>query len=160
VAQRLGHPSRSSVSADDAVAAVSCEAAQGAQGQSRAYPRSDRTDGRLGLVDQRRALDHGGAAVADRQGRARRAHLVNKTPMPHPMHLHGHKFQMVEVDGRRFPGAVRDTVLEPPARRVVAADANNPGLWSIAICSTTPMPRCSRPCGTAVRVIRESVDDQ
>jgi hypothetical protein len=76
--------------------------------------------------------------------------------MPHPMHLHGHKFQMVEIDGRRFPGAVRDTVLEPPARRVVAADANNPGLWSIAICSTTSMPRCSRPCGTAVRLFAKA----
>src|SRR5215510_10978362 len=55
----------------------------------------------------------------------------NKTPMPHPMHLHGHEFQVVEIDGRRFPGAVRDTVLVPPGRRVVVAfDANNPGHWA------------------------------
>jgi FtsP/CotA-like multicopper oxidase with cupredoxin domain len=58
--------------------------------------------------------------------------FVNKTPMPHPMHLHGHEFQVVEIDGRRFPGAVRDTVLVPPGRRVVVAfDANNPGLWAL-----------------------------
>jgi len=58
--------------------------------------------------------------------------FVNKTPMPHPMHLHGHEFQVVEIDGKRFPGAVRDTVLVPPGRRVVVAfDANNPGLWAI-----------------------------
>jgi FtsP/CotA-like multicopper oxidase with cupredoxin domain len=57
--------------------------------------------------------------------------LVNKTPMPHPMHLHGHEFQVVEIDGKRFPGAVRDTVMVTPGRRVVIAfDANNPGLWA------------------------------
>ena len=28
----------------------------------------------------------------------------NRTPMPHPMHLHGHEFQVVEIDGKRFPG--------------------------------------------------------
>jgi FtsP/CotA-like multicopper oxidase with cupredoxin domain len=57
--------------------------------------------------------------------------LVNRTPMPHPMHLHGHEFQVVEIDGKRFPGAVRDTVLVTPGRRVVVAfDANNPGLWA------------------------------
>ncbi len=57
--------------------------------------------------------------------------IVNRTPMPHPMHLHGHEFQVVEIDGVRFAGAVRDTVLIPPGRRVVAAfDAENPGLWA------------------------------
>jgi FtsP/CotA-like multicopper oxidase with cupredoxin domain len=58
--------------------------------------------------------------------------FANKTPMPHPIHLHGHEFQVVEIDGKRFAGAVRDTVLVPPGRRVVVAfDANNPGLWAI-----------------------------
>jgi FtsP/CotA-like multicopper oxidase with cupredoxin domain len=58
--------------------------------------------------------------------------FVNQTPMQHPMHLHGHEFQVVEIDGKRFAGAVRDTVLVPPRRRVVVAfDANNPGLWAI-----------------------------
>jgi FtsP/CotA-like multicopper oxidase with cupredoxin domain len=58
--------------------------------------------------------------------------FINQTPMPHPMHLHGHEFQVVEIDGKRFPGAVRDTVLVPPGRRVVVAfDANNPGLWAL-----------------------------
>lgn len=57
--------------------------------------------------------------------------LENKTLMPHPMHLHGHQFQVVEIDGKRFSGAVRDTVLAPPGRRVVIAfDANNPGWWA------------------------------
>ena len=58
--------------------------------------------------------------------------FVNQTRMPHPMHLHGHEFQVVEIDGKRFHGAVRDTVLVPPGRRVVVAfDATNPGLWAI-----------------------------
>jgi FtsP/CotA-like multicopper oxidase with cupredoxin domain len=58
--------------------------------------------------------------------------FVNETPMPHPMHLHGHEFQVVEIDGERFPGAVRDTILVPPGQRVVVAfDANNPGLWAL-----------------------------
>ncbi len=57
--------------------------------------------------------------------------MINRTGMPHPMHLHGHEFQVVEIDGKRFPGAVRDTVLVTPGRRVVVAfDANNPGLWA------------------------------
>jgi FtsP/CotA-like multicopper oxidase with cupredoxin domain len=58
--------------------------------------------------------------------------FVNQTPMPHPMHLHGHEFEVVEIDGERFPGAVRDTILVTPGRRVVVAfDANNPGWWAI-----------------------------
>jgi FtsP/CotA-like multicopper oxidase with cupredoxin domain len=58
--------------------------------------------------------------------------FVNQTPMPHPMHLHGHEFQVVEIDGMRFPGAVRDTILVTPGRRVVVAfDANNPGWWAL-----------------------------
>jgi FtsP/CotA-like multicopper oxidase with cupredoxin domain len=58
--------------------------------------------------------------------------FVNQTPMPHPMHLHGHEFQVVEIDGKRFPGAVRDTILVTPGRRVVVAfDANNQGWWAL-----------------------------
>jgi FtsP/CotA-like multicopper oxidase with cupredoxin domain len=57
--------------------------------------------------------------------------MINRTGMSHPMHLHGHPFQIVEIDGKRFAGAIRDTVLVPPGRRVVVAfDANNPGLWA------------------------------
>jgi FtsP/CotA-like multicopper oxidase with cupredoxin domain len=58
--------------------------------------------------------------------------FVNQTPMPHPMHLHGHEFQVMEINDQRFSGAVRDTVLVPPGHRVlVAFDANNPGLWAL-----------------------------
>lgn len=55
----------------------------------------------------------------------------NATLMAHPMHLHGHVFQVVGIDGRRFEGAIRDTVLVPPRTKVtVAFDADNPGLWA------------------------------
>jgi FtsP/CotA-like multicopper oxidase with cupredoxin domain len=57
--------------------------------------------------------------------------LTNQTMMPHPMHLHGHPFQIVAINGKRFPGAVRDTVLVPPKTTVIVAfDADNPGWWA------------------------------
>lgn len=58
--------------------------------------------------------------------------FVNKTGMSHPMHLHGHVFQVVEIDGQKFSGAVRDTVLVMPQQTVkVQFDANNPGIWAL-----------------------------
>ena len=57
--------------------------------------------------------------------------MVNRTMMAHPMHLHGHSFQVVAIDGQRLAGAVRDTVLVPPGKTVtIAFDANNPGHWA------------------------------
>jgi FtsP/CotA-like multicopper oxidase with cupredoxin domain len=57
--------------------------------------------------------------------------LTNQTRMPHPMHLHGHSFQVVAIDGHRFAGPVRDTVLVPPKTTVtVTFDADNPGWWA------------------------------
>ena len=55
----------------------------------------------------------------------------NKTMMSHPMHLHGHPFQVVEIDGRRFSGAKRDTVMVPAngAPVTIAFEADNPGHW-------------------------------
>lgn len=58
--------------------------------------------------------------------------FTNPSPMSHPMHLHGHHFQVVEIDGRAVAGAVRDTVLVMPGGSVrVAFDADNPGRWLI-----------------------------
>jgi FtsP/CotA-like multicopper oxidase with cupredoxin domain len=58
--------------------------------------------------------------------------LVNHSMMPHPMHLHGHVFQVVAIDGRAMQGAVRDTVLVTPnmGRVRIAFDADNPGRWA------------------------------
>jgi FtsP/CotA-like multicopper oxidase with cupredoxin domain len=57
--------------------------------------------------------------------------LVNNSMMAHPIHLHGHVFQVVAIDGRALRGAVRDTVLVSPNGRVsIAFDADNPGRWA------------------------------
>jgi FtsP/CotA-like multicopper oxidase with cupredoxin domain len=57
--------------------------------------------------------------------------MLNHTMMPHPMHLHGHAFQVVAIDGAPLAGAVRDTVLVPPKGSVtIAFDADNPGRWA------------------------------
>jgi FtsP/CotA-like multicopper oxidase with cupredoxin domain len=57
--------------------------------------------------------------------------MTNSTGMPHPMHLHGHRFQVVQIGNLQFSGAVRDTVRVPPRTRVVVVfDADNPGTWA------------------------------
>ena len=57
--------------------------------------------------------------------------MRNTSMMGHPMHLHGHHFQVVAIDGRRLAGAMRDTVWVPPRRQVtIAFDAANPGRWA------------------------------
>ena len=57
--------------------------------------------------------------------------MRNGTMMAHPMHLHGHSFQVTEINGRALAGAIRDTVLVPPRTTVkVIFDADNPGLWA------------------------------
>lgn len=56
----------------------------------------------------------------------------NTTTMTHPMHLHGHVFQVTEIDGQKFKGAMRDTVLVGPKSTVkIQFDANNPGVWPL-----------------------------
>lgn len=56
--------------------------------------------------------------------------LVNETDMAHPMHLHGHHFQVLAINGAVFAGALRDTVLVPAKGAVrIAFDADNPGRW-------------------------------
>jgi FtsP/CotA-like multicopper oxidase with cupredoxin domain len=59
--------------------------------------------------------------------------FVNPTGMMHPMHLHGHHFQVVALGGRRIDGAVRDTVIVPAkgGRVTVAFDADNAGEWAL-----------------------------
>src|SRR5260370_24145477 len=56
--------------------------------------------------------------------------MVNHSMMPHPMHLHGHAFQVVAINRAPLAGAVRDTVLVPPMGSVtIAFDADHPGRW-------------------------------
>ena len=57
--------------------------------------------------------------------------MHNLSMMTHPMHLHGHHFQVTEVNGRPVQGALRDTVAVPPMASVtIAFDATNLGIWA------------------------------
>lgn len=66
-----------------------------------------------------------------RQGERIAIMMHNMTTMSHPMHLHGHHFQVVAINGQKISGAQRDTVLVPPNAAVtVVFDADNPGNWA------------------------------
>jgi FtsP/CotA-like multicopper oxidase with cupredoxin domain len=66
-----------------------------------------------------------------RQGERYEIVMHNMTSMAHPMHLHGHYFRVVGINGKRFKGAIRDTVLVPVGAQVaIAFDADNPGTWA------------------------------
>ena len=72
------------------------------------------------------------APLTVRQGERVELTFENPSMMAHPMHLHGHHFQVVAIDGRPVVGAVRDTVLVPTMGSVtVAFDADNPGRWPL-----------------------------
>jgi len=56
----------------------------------------------------------------------------NMSMMAHPMHLHGHVFQVVDVNGKRIEGARRDTVHVPPMGMVtIALDAGEAARWML-----------------------------
>jgi FtsP/CotA-like multicopper oxidase with cupredoxin domain len=70
------------------------------------------------------------AQVRVKKGQRVAVKFINETGMSHPMHLHGHSFQVIEINGKRQNGALRDTILVPPKMSVtVAFEANNPGTW-------------------------------
>lgn len=63
-------------------------------------------------------------ALEVRQGDRVRIDFVNEGMMWHPMHVHGHTFQVGET------GARKDTVIVRPGKTVsVFLDADNPGQW-------------------------------
>jgi FtsP/CotA-like multicopper oxidase with cupredoxin domain len=56
--------------------------------------------------------------------------IENNSSMSHPMHLHGHVFQVTAFNGKEIEGAIRDTVLVMPNSTIsIQFDANNPGVW-------------------------------
>lgn len=58
--------------------------------------------------------------------------FINASMMSHPMHLHGHSFQVVELNGKAIRGALRDTVQVPPLARVkIAFDAGEAAHWML-----------------------------
>ncbi|MBW0017256.1 MAG: multicopper oxidase family protein [Mycobacterium sp.] len=63
-----------------------------------------------------------------REGQRPTLAFDNQTMMFHPMHLHGHTFQIVNPDGS--PGARKDTVIVLPNQKLNAVlVADNPGVW-------------------------------
>ena len=71
-----------------------------------------------------------------RQGERVRLVFDNRSMMFHPMHLHGHTFQV--RDGTQ-PGTRKDTVLVRPMERVaVDMDAGNPGQWVVPLPQRLP----------------------
>ncbi|GLE51702.1 multicopper oxidase MmcO, partial [Mycobacterium montefiorense] len=54
----------------------------------------------------------------------------NTTMMYHPIHLHGHTFQLINADGSL--GARKDTVIVLPKQKLLAVlVADNPGVWQM-----------------------------
>lgn len=66
--------------------------------------------------------------IAVPRGRHIRFTIQNMSMMPHPMHLHGHFFQLVNGTGR---GPLKDTVVVEPMQSL-SLDwvADNPGRWA------------------------------
>jgi FtsP/CotA-like multicopper oxidase with cupredoxin domain len=64
---------------------------------------------------------------------AKRVEIVfkNVTEMAHPMHFHGHTFEVTEINGKPLKdGPMRDTVLVLPHSTVkIQFDSTNPGNW-------------------------------
>lgn len=64
------------------------------------------------------------------QGQDATLTFINSTMMWHPMHLHGHTFQVIKADGS--PGPRKDTVIVKPMQTVnVRLAADNPGVWML-----------------------------
>jgi len=58
--------------------------------------------------------------------------ILNHNADAHSMHLHGHSFQVVEIDNQQISGAMRDTVqtARGQCRTIkICFDANHPGVW-------------------------------
>lgn len=75
------------------------------------------------------APKRGGVDLPVKSGERIRLELTNNTAMWHPIHLHGHTFQVVNGSG---DGPRKDTVIVPPGGKVtVEFIADNPGQWML-----------------------------
>ena len=65
-----------------------------------------------------------------RVGERVRLKLFNMSMEDHPMHLHGHTFQVVGIGGRPVDGPLKDTITVRHMEQVeIEFVANNPGDW-------------------------------
>jgi FtsP/CotA-like multicopper oxidase with cupredoxin domain len=81
-----------------------------------------------------RLYDPAKGGIGVKPGQRVRMRIINESMMFHPIHLHGHTFEVVGRDG---PRARKDTVLVAPMQTVeVDFDSVNPGKW-ITHCHNT-----------------------
>jgi FtsP/CotA-like multicopper oxidase with cupredoxin domain len=70
------------------------------------------------------------APLTVQQGQHATLTFTNETMMWHPMHLHGHTYQVIRADGSAGPR--KDTVIVKPMQTVtVRLVADNPGVWML-----------------------------
>ncbi len=75
-----------------------------------------------------RPYPHGREFVL-REGQRYRINFRNRTDDSHPVHLHRHLFELIDVNGKPSRGIMKDTVVVPMFGRVsVGLIANQPGL--------------------------------
>lgn len=87
------------------------------------------TGGMMGFDWGLNAPSPGGVSLPVREGQRVRLNFVNNTMMWHPIHLHGHTFQ---VDTGSGVDPRKDTVAVAPMSTVsVEFDADNPGTWML-----------------------------
>lgn len=67
-----------------------------------------------------------------KSGRSYVIELNNRTPHPHPVHLHGHTFEVLSSSLRQLPPFRADTVMLLPKERIeIAFVAGLPGRWML-----------------------------
>lgn len=107
----------------------------GAMGGMRGAMMGGRMMGMRQLVDAGRVWSFNGRAdmpeeplISAAAGETVRIEMINDTPWPHAMHLHGHHFREVSADGEFGP--LRDTLLmDRDETAEIAFVADNPGDW-------------------------------
>jgi len=59
--------------------------------------------------------------------------IQNETGMSHPIHIHGHMFKVIKINGKPIDdGVIRDTIyVEPKSSVIIAMKANAKGKWFI-----------------------------
>jgi FtsP/CotA-like multicopper oxidase with cupredoxin domain len=64
-----------------------------------------------------------------RQGQRYRLTFRNRTDDAHPLHLHRHQWELIDINGKPTSGVIKDTVVVPLyGRAAVEFTANQPGL--------------------------------
>jgi len=61
------------------------------------------------------------------QGRRYRLAMENKSPDPHPIHLHRHSFEVSSLGGTAVSGLIKDVLLIDPGKSSIDFTADNPG---------------------------------